>query len=238
MARDDRECATLNDNVYIDLDCILDTRLPVLYALSEDIAKESLRSGYYHKRVSDNFGIIPNGLFYHYYDKRTKYVLALATPTPMFELLLELTEEAATSIVTDSIETIPTLYVNTYPYELNEEEAVTILKLLYTVIPVQMNFDLICKSLTELTPEWVDANANTVIKYDIVKWLELHSSLGNLSTCPLLRGACIGPLIATGNIPVSEITQESFEETRSTLGPMCNLVFMQSRLFSHQPEKE
>jgi len=220
------------ENVMVDLDCLLDTRLPVLYYLAPDVAKTMLKDDSYRKRVIDRFGNIPDKLFRAYYRERSKNVLGLATPTPMVDLVIDYCQEAYYSATSASLNKIPTLYINTYPYNLNEEESMNILELIYKLLPVNVNVDMVCMSHAELTPTFVDANVATIIKYDALEWLEYQSAIGNLAKMPLLRNCVIAPLLASANTPSASITQEAFEEVRSAFGPITNLVFIQSRIFS------
>lgn len=222
----------LNENILIDLDSLIDTRLPVVYALHSETAADLVQSGMYHKRIKDVFGNIPYRIFRRYYDDRTKDILRLATPTPMVDLLKSYCIEAYESHVTQGIDMIPTLYVNTYPYVLNETEEDNLLKLFYNLIDVRVNIVLIHLDRDKLTPEYIDKHVVTVIMYDMVDWLEYHSAKGNLAKYPLLKGSCVGPLLANGDKPSSELTQDDFEQLRATFGPLCNLVLLQSRQFS------
>ena len=222
----------LNENILVDLDCLLDTRLPVLRYLDDDLGIQMLKDGSYRKRVIDRFGNIPDKVFRSYYQARSKNVLGLATPTPMVDMVLDYCEEAYYSATCASLNHIPTLQINTYPYQLNEAESLNVLELMYNLLPVNIDIDMVYMDFNDLSCEYVDNNLGTVIKYDAVEWLEYQSALGNLSKTTLLRSSVIAPLIAGINTPSKNITQDAFEEARNTFGPVTNLVFIQSRLYS------
>jgi len=229
MAGDEKP---MNANIIVDLDVILDTRLPVVYAISKSIAENILINDMYRKRVKDVFGTIPYSVFKSFYNRRDKPILELATPTPMFELVIDYCIEAYGSAVATSTKIVPTLYLNTYPYDLNRVEQTNLIKLLDSMIPVDFNIEMLYLDTTDLTPKLVLSTASTVIKYDMVTWLEYHSAKGNLSNCPLIEVSCIGPMIANGTKPTKELTQDDFDGLRATLGPFTNLVLLQSRMFS------
>jgi len=227
---DDRPA--VNANLIVDLDCVLDTRLPVVFALHTPTALSGIEDSTYRKRIKDVFGNIPYSVFREYYNKRNKNVLKLATPTPMLELLGEYCLEAHSLVISEADILTPKIFVNTYPYDLNEDESLILLKLFYSMLPVDMDIDIIHKSNKELTPEFVANNATTFIKYDIITWLEYHNSIGELAKHPLIDVSCIGPMIANGNKPTSELTQDDFDNVRAVFGPLTNLVLLQTRMFS------
>ena len=221
-----------NANVLIDLDSVLDTRLPILLALHEPTAKDVMRNDHYRKRIKDTFGNIPYAIFNRFYSKRSKDVLIMATPTPMLELLKEYCIEAYTSLEAESEDVIPTLIVNTYPYTLANDEKLRLLKLFSASMPVKINIDIVDMDNDELNPKYISDNVSAFIKYDMINWLEYHNSMGRLTKHPLLNTSCVAPMIANGNKPSKEITQDDFDNLRSMFGPLTNLVLLQSRVFS------
>ena len=223
---------SINTNLMVDLDCILDTRHPVLYALDETTAMSMLDDDSYRKRVADQFGNISSDIFRVYYDNRSKSILKLATPTPMLEMIKEYADAAVTNVLNAKDNIIPTIYLNVYPYELNGDEMLALGTMLHKVIDNVVNIEVVDMDYDKLSPSFVYNNLSNLIKYDIVQWLEYHTAVGNLSKQLLLEVACTGPLIATGNISTSKITQDTFESIRALLGPVTNLVLIQSRMFS------
>lgn len=223
---------SVNANILIDMDSLLDTRLPVLYALDKNTAIDVLKDEKYQKRVKDVFGNIAYNIFSSYYRNRTKDILKLATPTPFINVLMEYCVQAYNSVATEVTDSLPKLYINTYPYDLNNEEKGNLLMLLVKLLPVRINIDIIYMSNSELTPKFVANNVSIFIKYDMLEWLEYHNSIGELAKCPLLSTACIAPLLANGNKLSTELKQKDFDDLRAIFGPLTNLVMLQTRLFS------
>jgi len=218
--------------ILVDLDSLLDTRLPVVYALHEPTAIKIVKSGYYNKRVKDVFGNIPYSVFRDYYALRNKNILKLATPTPMIELIKEYCIEANTTMLVDNLGAIPKLTVNTYPYELEESEEDALLKLFYSELPAHMDVDIVHKNMDELSPKYVMSVCSTYINYDMLLWLEYHTGVGNITDGSLLGVSCISPMLANGDKPTKELKQDDFDSLRAMFGPFTTLIMMQVRLFS------
>jgi len=220
-------------NILVDIDSLMDTRLPTLYALHKQTAIDVTSDESYHKRIRDTFGVIPHTVFNRFYSDRNKNILKLATPTPMIELLREYCTTATESIVSETAGTIPTLYINTYPYEFNREEARNLVELFFKILCTNpMNIELLYLNNEELTPQFVSTHMSTHVKYDMLVWLEYHNAIGALAKHPLTETTCVAPLIANGRKSSKDLTQEDFDNVRAMFGPMTNLVLLQSRIFS------
>jgi len=167
-----------------------------------------------------------------FYSNRSKTVLELATPTPMMDILVDYIEEAHQSLAAKANNEIPTVILNTYPYDLCESEQINLIELLCGLLTKRANVEVVRLSNQELTPKYVLENVSTLIKYDTLDWLEYHNSIGELPKCPLIDVTCVAPLISNGTKSTKELRQEDFETLRATLAHMANLVLLQSRIFS------
>jgi hypothetical protein len=221
-----------NANIIVDLDAIMDTRLPTLYAMDPGRAISMTSDDSYQLRVKDSFGNISYDIFKVYYDNRNKNILKLATPTPALDLVKDYSIDSNNCAITQSIGDIPTLYLNIYPYDLNEEECGNLLTMLHHVLPARMNLETINMSNSEMTPKYVQEIASSILKYDMLEWLEYHNSIGNLTRYPMLGIACVGPTLANGDAATKDLSQLDFDKLRSALAPLANLVLVQTRVFS------
>ena len=219
-------------NVLIDLDALLDTRLPVLFAIHRETAISMVADESYHTRVKDVFGPVSEDVFHTYYKNRSKNVLALATATPMIELLVEYCIEAYELLADDKEKHPPTLFINTYPYELSQDECSEIVHVLRYTLPINMDIDMIRCSNKELTPAFINDKVLACIKYDMLEWLEYHNAIGELTKKCLDDVTCVAPMIIHGNKKTKDVKQEDFDDVRAALGHITNLVFIQTRLFS------
>lgn len=216
-------------NIYIELDCILDTRLPLLDTLCESTAIEMVSSGAYHNRYMDEFGNIPITLFKELYKQRNKGILKLALPTPIFEVV----NMIAVRYITDKgNQQVPILYINTFPYSLNKEEQKNILEYLspmfqsYIVELVYMNPE------TEVVPKWVDKNVDSLIMYNGGEWIEYHNAVGNLSNCPLVLKTLVTPALVVEKPKELKINHLLFRSVQEGVKPNINLEYIDSKYFS------
>jgi len=229
MIEDNRET---DASILVDLDSILDTRLPVVYALHKPTAEAIIKSGYYKRRAKDTFGNIAYSIFRDYYNIRNENILKLAAPTPMLELIKEYCIEANTTSLIENLGATPRLIVNVYPYDLLDSEKKALLKLFHSEMPAQMDIDIIYKNIDEMDPKYILSMATTFIYYDMLEWLEYHTSVGNITDGSLLGISCIAPMLANGEVPTKELTQDHFDNLRAMFGPFTNLVILQPRMFS------
>lgn len=210
-------------DIIIDLDVLLDTRLALLYAISEDVAVAEVNSGRYNKRIRDNFGNISASVFNHFYKKRNKVLLKYALPSNIFKLVNEL----LIGHISDSVTTkITKVYINTYPYDLQEDEKKIIIGVVDGLFK-NCTFELISlNNITGLTPKWVSENVQTVIKYDGLEWLENHSKLFTLSSTPLIDKTLIVPAILSGPIPKgTKIDSGFFQATAISVKSLMGVMF-------------
>lgn len=220
-------------NILLDLDTLLDTRLPIYYALSTEVASDMLSKDLYHRRIEEGYGVVTKDIFDIFYRQRDKNVLEFATPTTMLDLLGSYcvrTEELME--VTDSREPL-TVYLNVYPYDLNLDEQEAFITMLKVKIPIDINVKVVSMSNKELTPEWVVDNLNTVIKYDALEWLNLQIATSEIFKSPLLSVNLIGPSIVKGVVIKNGLTNvELFQNLMSSAGSLISLILVKNEYFN------
>ena len=217
-------------NILIDLDSILDVRLAILYSLlPKSIASVTKK---YVERKTDLFPPVPYNLFKVYYDRRNKNILNYGIPTN----ILKIVEEAAIADREHITRTMVdnTIFINTYPYKLTENEKKEFSARLLKILPfVEINY--IFKNMEELSTKFIVENEIfTVIMYDGLDWLEKQVALLNIVEDPLLGRTLIVPALI--NTPGIEIKKEMFEKTAKAYEVIIDLIFIDARFFS--PERE
>lgn len=220
----------VNYDVFIDVDALFDTRLPILFALSPTTMDECLKSGLYRSRVKDSFGDIPSSVFKGFYDNRDKRVLLAARPTEMFNLLAEYI--GTTTIAMTSIGDSRTIrvYLNIYPYNLIGDEVDTILTLLDN-IATRVEVEVVSFSNHDLTPKWIEKNVGVVIKYDSIEWVDIAMSYGTLQKTPLLETIMMGPHLITGDIDSKDVTQEVFNGMLESVNTLIGYSFIKTSYY-------
>jgi len=222
----------INVNVFVTLDSVLDTRHPTVYGLHKKTGEEMLVDNKYQHRCTDRFGIIPHSVFKSFYNRRNKNILKLSLPTPMIELLASYCKEGYSALTATAISTLPTLYVNVYPYVLTDDEKGKLIVLFHNIIEVRYIVKIVYMDIDAVNPTFIHRNVTTYIDYDIISWIEYHTTNGQLSRDPLTAVSCVGPLIANGHKRTKDLTQDDFEDLMSAVAPYCALTLVQASLFS------
>ncbi len=218
------------NNILVDIDSLLDTRLALAMFLDEKSVSEYVKSKKYYNRVKDNYGDISYDIFKPLYKLRNKKILEFAIPT----LLIDLIKKHYGDIVTDikNIENNKvTIFLNIYPYDFNITEQDIIKKIISDKIP-SVNIKIVSMSLLELQPLWIKENISTVFMYDTLEWLELHTAITNLINTPLLDTLFIAPAIVTGNLTTKKINKELFHNIIATSSLVVDLNFIDVKYFS------
>ena len=184
-------------NIYLDLDVLFDTRLATLYYIDPDTADYVVRTGQYHKRFRDNFGCISADIFYSFYRTRNKGILQYGIPTHMWDVTKEHYGELLTDVRAIEKNEDLVIYVNTYPYDLLDDEVVVIADMLKAEIP-DVRLKLIHKSTKELTPDWITTYIGTIFMYNANNWLEYHSANANIYNNPLVNVYVLAPRLVIG----------------------------------------
>ena len=217
-------------NSYTDLDTLFDTRLAVASLLDPEGTAEVINNGKYQSRVKDNIGNICGGIIDLIHNNRNKNILQYSLPTKMFGLIKEHISEVMFELLYLQTITVK-LYVNLYPYDLNFEEQENISKALGSKFP-GIEIALVNMNKDELTPEWVHRNVKYMFKYDVIPWIEYHTSNKQLIERPLFNTVIITPAILTSSVKSSDITKEYLENIRKSVETVASIEFIDGSFFS------
>lgn len=218
-------------NTLVELDAILDTRLAMAYLLDKKSVEHITTDGSYYTRVKDNYGNISKDIFDTFYKRRTKNLLTLGLPTPIFDILKQHYGEIITDELNDEYEEDIIIYVNIYPYDLNEDEKNNIITSVTNIIPKSI-VKIISLSKKELTPQWVDSNVTTLIMYEGLDWIEYHMSNNALIENPLLTTLLISPAISTGSTSTKQVKKDTFKDLMLVASTLIDLVLVDVVNFS------
>jgi hypothetical protein len=189
-------------HVLVDLDSIMDTRLPILYSIDENLAERTIKSGNYFKRYKDEFEYVTLDIFKPLYKDRTKNVLSLATPTAMLDTISDYCSEAILQNKVTGGDGKLIIYLNIYPYNLSHSEYDNLAKgLMYMIGDVEVK--VVSMDKEELTPKWVDDNLAMLVLYDGLEWLEYHTAMLNIIKNPINNVALMVPATVIGNVKLT-----------------------------------
>lgn len=163
------------ENIYLDLDTILDTRLGTLAIMGDEHPIRALNSGKYHKRLLDEFEGISVQEFRAAYAKRDLDTLKRSVVTNVTFFLRRLIKDSLLSAVIQQHVEKMCFTVNVYPYDFTDPDLV---EMLIGCIRFHTystsNVQIISIPDEELTPEFVAANYQIMIRYDWVNWVDKH----------------------------------------------------------------
>lgn len=163
--------------VCVSLDVLLDTRLgTVLKIAGVDVSDRVLKGNYYF-REDDDFPGVNLAAYKAAYKARDVETLALSTLTNVVEVLRDILVTLMKQAVVRPFHEGVCLTINTYPYQLTEEETREVLKMMaikfqaLTNLDVPIRFDAVHLSEAELTPEYCTAHFSAMFMYDYEQWL-------------------------------------------------------------------
>lgn len=187
----------LVNGIFVDLDSLLDTRLPVVYYLDEELAATISNDNSYHDRITDRFGYLTNFIFNIFYKLRNKTILPYAAPTNILKIIHNYNIEAyADNRLTGGYKPSK-LYLNIHPYKLLQEEIDNI----SIAISKAANIDdivVVDIPINDITPQWLKDKISLLVMYDGMRWLEYHISRYNLIREPLIDTILLSPALLLG----------------------------------------
>ena len=212
--------------IYLELDSLVDTRLALLYSLSEKTAIEVLPD--YHLRRNDIFGNIPYRLFEELYKLRKKNILEFAIPTKILDILGMMVAEKRGDVrnIGDKYK----LYLNTYPYVLTKEEQDRFSEVITRFIP-DLFVECIYETQYSLTPKFItDKDISDIIMYNGLEWLEKQISLFNIVEHPLINRSLVVPAI-TNEFGI-KVDKNLFLDTAKRLEMVITVIFVDVAYFA------
>jgi len=231
----DKELKETAQDIFIDIDSLFDTRLPVVYFLDEEVATSIVEDGSYFTRKSDKFKYIDNNIFKAVYKERNKTLLTLATPTNIMGILKQYYSELMTQHKLDGTNKNITIYLNIYPYELSLEETDKLVIGIQAITSKEVVVKIVSMEKRDLTVKWVNDNLAVMVMYDGLEWLEYYTANFELINNPLLDVGLIVPAIVTNNSfnPEKIDDYEAFiVDTEKATEPLIKLKMLYAKDFS------
>lgn len=166
----------MDDSVFlIELDCLFDTRASTLATFGVKALEDNFKPAYW-KRLSDSFIGISLEQFKEQYSKRNKLTLLDSIHTPMLDFVIDFVKQTGLFNAGSPIIKNPVVMVNTYPYELLEEERIKIVEGIVIKTGNSTDVELVHMSPEEITPDFLNKKIAVVAMYDYIYWLELQAT--------------------------------------------------------------
>ena len=222
--------------VYVELDCLLDTRLATIARIDQELAVKVVREGY-HKRMSDHFPGVPLDKFKELYDNRDHTTLEHSVCTPVVRLVGDIVKEFETEAQTSPIHKGGFVTVNCYPYDVDDEEREILRQSLAVWMGNDVEIEVTSFPREVLEPQYVISRYAVLVMYDYYKWMDMH--VKGFETTPLASVRLIAPALYIDNVPdkatIRRWTKEADNPLRAlaTLAsPLVDLEFADAELFS------
>lgn len=161
--------------IYVDIDCLLDTRLGTLIKIDPRFAYNVSDNKNYYLRQEDIFKdkdqTLDREIYKKVFCKYKEEIIRSSLKTKMFAFLYELCKvflnQATSTPYLSSIE----IELNLYPYDFTQEEGTTILNLVSSILKDSIDISYINKSPKELTVDYIYESHCAMIMYDCSNWL-------------------------------------------------------------------
>lgn len=111
--------------IYVELDCLLDTRIGTVAMISDDLATSVLKNGY-HQRLEDTFEGVDDSTFKELYSKRNTDTLKHSTITTFMPLLRHLCNLIYDEAISRPYHSGPEIVLNIFPYFMTDDIATSI----------------------------------------------------------------------------------------------------------------
>ena len=159
--------------VYVDLDCLLDTRLGTLALANEQWALNALKQGY-HTRRMDEFPDVNRDDFKKLYAERTADVLPMSVYTNMFVFLDGILKGEFDHTASGGQGAKIEIQVNYHPYELEPEEIGALCQVISHRTMEMADVRMVNIPDGFLTPTYCRDTYVMMIRYTYEPWIEMH----------------------------------------------------------------
>lgn len=227
-----------NNDVYINLDSILDTRLATLFKLDKKLAIDILTNNEagekYFTRHTDRFGNLSPEVFNRFYQKRDNNTILEPIPTMIMPIL----HSYVGSIIENEAGKIVVIHLNTYPYDLNKKDTDKIVRAIMAIFNNLVDVEIINKPESEITVKFIHENIGLMVMYNGLKWVEFNMSNRNLLSLNLPDVTMLVPKLFNNNIFAKSSIDDVFKDYEKTVQPFIQLLFLSPRVFSVKKNKK
>lgn len=171
------------EQIYVDLDVVLDARLGTLARISEDTAERILNAGY-HTRETDSFEGVDMDLYRDLYAKRDSVTLSKSVCSGAVPLLRHLAGELTKQAIGRPYHEGMRVVVNTHPYVLTSAETDEIGAAIAAWMQGLAEVTTLSCQPKDLTPSHCKSNFAMMLVYDFEAWMECHAKAFETTRLP------------------------------------------------------
>lgn len=195
--------------IFINLDVLLDTRLATIFLLDPELMKKSLSANYF-TRKEDSFVGIDKEIFKEAYSKRDKNTLKNSTICKIVNMIREIVKITLRESLSSPLHTGPKIFLNTYPYVLEENEEKLLVRALIHITEKLADIQIVNINLEDLTPKFIKDNLAVLFMYEYGAWLDIQAENFKKTPCPEI--SLIVPELYFSKIPTKAELDQLLEE--------------------------
>jgi len=218
--------------MYVELDCLLDTRLATLYVMGEQYCDRAFKAKY-HERISDLLPGISYEEFSAAYAKRNKQTLKHAMMTPVGVMMRDFAQKTTENTLNSPHHHVPKIVLNVYPYELDDDERMVLARTVRSITLSLADVEVIRREPKDVTPLYVKHNLTTLVMYRYDEWLELHCANGLFKKTSAPDVALLAPRVYFKKPDATPAPGEDpFRSMEEMASPLINLHLLPANVFS------
>jgi hypothetical protein len=223
------------ESIYVELDCVLDTRLGTIARISDEAALMTLQNGY-HDRRADIFEFVEMDAFKTLYAQRDGDTLSKSMCTGVVGLLRHLTGVLAEQAIERPFHSGGKVVLNTFPYNMTTEVQDEIGMAVSAWIHGLASVEVVSVHPESLTPAHCKRSYAVMVVYDYGYWLNLHAKAFESTRLPEVQ--MFGPALLNEDYSddqLEKITAEAAHPVRALemlASPLISLKLIDARCFS------
>ena len=213
--------------IFVDLDSLLDTRLGTLVKADSNYLQRTITEEAYYTRTTHHYGDYDAKSFKALYANRDVETLSLSGATMLCKLLARFVLDLVADDQDNPAREPVSITVNTYPYQLSNEELEAISNCVVYYAGELARVELVYMSNKELTPSFLKKDYNLVILYEYAEWLETQSV--NFAKLQLPKVTLLIPKVSFLDLDESELAklpngkEQPYDELELILRPLLDV---------------
>ena len=226
------------NQIYVDIDSLLDTRLGTLIQYFPEVAGSMLMNmDKYYKRFRDEFFPIPNNLFKHLYNKRNKETLKNSKLTNITQVLVEEINFIEFNPELKNLTGKPKLIINVYPYDFSNREEDLLKTIIWNILDYA-DYDI---EVINISPLNIDSKflskCYSIIMYNGLDWLNYKLATKEIINGEILDTRFYVPLQLNPLTLNPDKLDESITLLNKTMRYFTDLKIIENFYFSIKKEK-
>jgi hypothetical protein len=224
------------ETIYIELDCLLDSRLGTIRRMGVEHAERVLTPGYLTREI-DEFDGIDSQEFKKLYEARDVETLKHSSITALVTRLKDLTTFLSELAIARPYFNGIQIALNVHPYRFDNEELKELRQCVSVWTGGLVPVELINIPPAKLTPIYVKSNFSMLFMYDLDGWVQKQQEALNETRLPEIH--LVAPALYVGEKPDEKTLKElirtaahPFQATTMLAIPFFGLELIDIKFFS------